>query len=885
MFVLFSFSWSYADGSKDLYPSGTTGGRAFLYSNSYTGASGTTMGSWPFKTLGAHYAYVKAGETIHAASSAQGRGNGIIRLTAPNGTTVYESTRSNTTGQIGARKNELAGPSETGTVSGDKYSTFNRIVAAGQGGIWKIEFLPTGSTVSSSTPSVASIGGNGNWTQSVSSELISAWDVSVRNASGNAWIAGRVYTNVMNLHISNAQTTGYHGISYVLTKDGYVYKVNNNGNNGVGFTFFVNNNGFYDASSKEPIYKSLDKSTDISSEVHSPLIADEHGQITHKIFYTTPSADLPQSAAGAMPGASTWLKNTPQAPSVSDLKLQGVDGTGAFSQKGGYVKFNSNAQGRYTIEIEAGEGAMTPFTKRVLTGVSVAGSNSVLWDGKDGAGALLSNGVYPLKVSVELQGAEVHFPFIDMEINPNGMVLELTNGPNPSSNERFRVYWDDSDITEGAGNNSGDPSNPDNASVNGELSGPVGNSGINGHRWGQNYTNLNNGYGNNKSIDTWTYIKGDKVTITPKATIQVADLKISSISHNKTNTAVKVDDKVTFTVKVKNGESGDGNSDVTGAPFTFTLPTGFIPDPDETVVFASGNTACGSEAIALTYNSTTRKYSSTLNLPNGCEVTYTIPSRVTSASISGSNTAEATILRPKDVTDPDATNPDPNTPPTNPYFECNPSGGAVTCNNIKNTPIMVAPRSDLAVTKSISNNKPAIGDNVTFTISVVNNGPDAAADVKVTDKLPSGYTFVSATPLQGEYDATEGVWNIGSLSNGASVTLTVIGRVKPSSGAPNEYRNTATISNSGSDDPDPSNNTGTAEPEIPKYTLVKGAKLTTDNGTLGKADVDDVITYTFTVKNTGNVTLKNVTVSDPLANLSTISPASVASLAPGVSAT
>ncbi|MCZ2099938.1 MAG: DUF11 domain-containing protein, partial [Chitinophagales bacterium] len=60
--------------------------------------------------------------------------------------------------------------------------------------------------------------------------------------------------------------------------------------------------------------------------------------------------------------------------------------------------------------------------------------------------------------------------------------------------------------------------------------------------------------------------------------------------------------------------------------------------------------------------------------------------------------------------------------------------------------------------------------------------------------------------------------------------------------------------------------------------IVKAAA--SDNYELG-----DVVVYTFTVTNTGNVTLSNVSVSDPLSGLSAVTPASVATLAPGAVAT
>ena len=89
---------------------------------------------------------------------------------------------------------------------------------------------------------------------------------------------------------------------------------------------------------------------------------------------------------------------------------------------------------------------------------------------------------------------------------------------------------------------------------------------------------------------------------------------------------------------------------------------------------------------------------------------------------------------------------------------------------------------DLELTKSVNNATPAVGTNVTFTVTITNNntgpGVSTATGVTVTDILPAGLTFVSATPPGGTmYNSGTGIWTVGTLAPGASRTLTIVATV------------------------------------------------------------------------------------------------------------
>lgn len=98
---------------------------------------------------------------------------------------------------------------------------------------------------------------------------------------------------------------------------------------------------------------------------------------------------------------------------------------------------------------------------------------------------------------------------------------------------------------------------------------------------------------------------------------------------------------------------------------------------------------------------------------------------------------------------------------------------------------------DLSIRNTVDNNTPVIRSNVTFTIQVTNNASLLAQGIKVLDQLPSGFTYSSHNaPTGTTYSQTTGVWDIGDLPAGQSISLTITATVNPTG----SYANVATLS-------------------------------------------------------------------------------------------
>ncbi|NND04598.1 MAG: DUF11 domain-containing protein [Acidimicrobiia bacterium] len=80
---------------------------------------------------------------------------------------------------------------------------------------------------------------------------------------------------------------------------------------------------------------------------------------------------------------------------------------------------------------------------------------------------------------------------------------------------------------------------------------------------------------------------------------------------------------------------------------------------------------------------------------------------------------------------------------------------------------------DLELTKSADPTNLRVGDQTTWTVDLTNQGPDDATGVEVVVTPPSGVTYISHTG-DGSFDAGSGIWTVGSLNAGASVSLAIV---------------------------------------------------------------------------------------------------------------
>ena len=88
---------------------------------------------------------------------------------------------------------------------------------------------------------------------------------------------------------------------------------------------------------------------------------------------------------------------------------------------------------------------------------------------------------------------------------------------------------------------------------------------------------------------------------------------------------------------------------------------------------------------------------------------------------------------------------------------------------------MLANSANLALSQTVNANPASVSCDLTFTLTVVNSGIVDATGVFVTNRLPNGVDFVSATTSQGSFaqNGQSVVFNLGTLPVRSNATMTV----------------------------------------------------------------------------------------------------------------
>lgn len=792
-----------------------------------------------------------------------------------------------------------------------------RAIGAGEEGIYEVR-LDTVST--------------GGATNSVRVDL-TRWDIVPRNDDGTAH-TGRVWAEIHRL--DNPAVRVWDQTFWYVSDSGVMYRMIERSTNGFSATIQANTAGIMDAATCEPIYQSAN-SADLAANGWTADPADCDNVFPYEIFFEPPDPTLPERAQRVT--GEDWVLPHYTEPAIDLAYSQ----TAAVMNYGGTFTATLEGQpGTVQVQIDTdGNGVFTDAVDVVLDRTVGVGVHEFDWDGLDGVGdpVPLTRQIFA-RAELAVAG-EIHFLAQDVEVRVGGIEVEALNGPSAGT---FTLSWDDSQMGDGC--MSGGVLQPCTSAVPPELVGDAVDSQGGVHGWGA--TNATSGpvWGNDRYIDNWTFTAGvpspilalegevgltksvptvlvepgttttHTWTVTNTGSVALIDqtviddvsevLTVGSIdaaSITTTAGTVALDGPgaaVELVVTLDPGESATVSYDVAVAedavPWSFFTDTvdavgwGVEADATQQVMLATidlEKTADTSQlgtppqvGDVVTYTFTVTN-DTEVDL-HGVEVTDALPGlstidmdwpgdpgdlavgefavgtatlSLTAAHLDAgvvTNTATATGLTPID--------------------------SSVSDDDTATVPLAQEPALEL--TKSADDSglsaPPTAGDEITYSFTVENTGNVTLTEVEVVDALPG----VSAVEL--DWPGADGVLGVGETATGTATLTVTTAHIDAGS-----VTNTATAQANAPGGPVSSEPQSTTVALLQTATL-ELAKSGDTSGLTAKPHAGEEVVYSFTVTNTGNVTITDVVIVDPMPGLSAIEvewPQAAGTLAPGDSAT
>jgi uncharacterized repeat protein (TIGR01451 family) len=180
-------------------------------------------------------------------------------------------------------------------------------------------------------------------------------------------------------------------------------------------------------------------------------------------------------------------------------------------------------------------------------------------------------------------------------------------------------------------------------------------------------------------------------------------------------------------------------------------------------------------------------------------------------------------------------------------------------NNSGSASVNGTSKADLQVSKSVLTSPPiSVGDDVTYQITVTNNGPNDATNVNLNDMLLGGFDFNTPAPA-GCSIVNPGLMTcaLGDIANGDSVNFTYTAKAQ-STGT---FSNLATVSSDVSD-PQTFNNTASAFATVVGSVSADLKVTKASNAPNNIVKVGSSVQYTITVTNNGPFDAQSVVIDD-----------------------
>ncbi|GAB3814530.1 hypothetical protein GCM10028895_07720 [Pontibacter rugosus] len=470
----------------------------------------------------------------------------------------------------------------------------------------------------------------------------------------------------------------------------------------------------------------------------------------------------------------------------------------------GAVTFNGNSSEASTMLVLVdlnGTAGYQPGTADVLLEQSgPSGARIIEWNGLNGFGQKVPSGT-TINYRFKNGSAPVNFPMWDAETNLDGFrvgdVRPLQPGQTTFS-YNSELYWDDSKLS-----TSRFPAPQTQLFGIGTTTDPSATSGGE-HRWGAASATAGDLY----TVNTWTYGYTNSIN---QSVVYSYDCSVDLAVTNTAASAPYIIGKpFTYTVTLTN----NGPQTATGVSLTDLLD-------------ATKLTLVSATPSAGTYNASTGVWT-VGDISMGGSRTLTITA---TPKVLGTISTEAKVTAVQQ-TDSNVNN------------------------NAQTATITVVAAADIEVKNTVPATTYNNGDLVTYTITAKNLGPNAATGVSVTDQLPAGLTFVSAS--SAAYSASTGVWSVGDLALNETKTLTITARAS----ALGTITTTASLGSRAGHQVDDNSSNNTSSNTI---TVAASADVrVTNEVSTATPNQNDVITYTIKAFNDGPNNATNVSLSSVL---------------------